>query len=53
MHIATAGCCSCGDPTCPAPGKHTHGPWKNRMLVAAGIDQRWSAPKWSGGTTKL
>ena len=43
MHTATAGFCSCGDPSCPAPGKHTHGPWKKRMLVAAGIDQiqRW------------
>lgn len=43
MHTATAGRCSCGDPSCPAPGKHTHGPWKERMRDAAGIEQvrRW------------
>lgn len=43
MHTASAGRCSCGDPLCPAPGKHTHGPWKERMRQVAGIEQirRW------------
>jgi len=43
MHSVTAGRCSCGDRECPAPGKHTHGPWKQRMLDAAGVEQvqRW------------
>jgi hypothetical protein len=43
MHSASAGRCSCGDPSCPAPGKHTHGPWKERMRHAASIEQirRW------------
>ena len=39
MHTATAGRCSCGDPTCPAPGKHTHVSWKRRMRDAAGTEQ--------------
>jgi len=43
MHTVTVGRCSCGDPACPAPGKHTHGPWKERMADAAGVEQvqRW------------
>ena len=43
MHTATTGRCSCGDPSCPAPGKHTHGPWKERMRDVADVEQvrRW------------
>jgi len=39
MHTATAGRCSCGDPSCPAPGKHTHIAWKRRMREAATTEQ--------------
>lgn len=43
MHTVTAGRCSCGDPSCPAPGKHTHVAWKRRMRDAADAEQvrRW------------
>jgi hypothetical protein len=38
MHTVPAGRCRCGDPTCPAPGKHTHGPCKERVLDVVGIE---------------
>ncbi|HXY44624.1 MAG TPA: bifunctional DNA primase/polymerase [Acidimicrobiales bacterium] len=39
MHTAAAGRCSCGDPSCLSPGKHTHIAWKRRMQEAASAEQ--------------
>ena len=43
MHAAAGGRCTCGDPSCPAPGKHTRIAWKRRMREPADIEQvrRW------------
>src|SRR5664280_8584 len=49
VHTPIAGRCSCGDPSCPAVGKHARIPWKRRMSDAAGSEQvrRWWR-RWPG-----
>jgi len=39
LHTPIADRCSCGDPSCPAVGKHARIPWKLRMSDAAGSEQ--------------
>jgi hypothetical protein len=43
LHSVQGGRCSCGDPSCPAPGKHARIRWKQRMRQAAGPElvRRW------------
>jgi uncharacterized protein with PIN domain len=43
VHTALAGHCSCGDPSCPAPGKHPRIAWDRLMHEAAARDEvaRW------------
>ncbi|MGO8871660.1 MAG: Mut7-C RNAse domain-containing protein [Acidimicrobiales bacterium] len=43
LHNVTAGRCSCGDPSCPAPGKHPRIAWDRLTREAATPDEveRW------------
>jgi len=49
LHTVARGACSCGDPSCPAPGKHTRIAWKRRMRDPADTAQvrRWWR-RWPG-----
>lgn len=43
MHFPIGERCTCGDPSCPAPGKHARVAWKRYMRGGASADQirRW------------
>ncbi|MDH4366146.1 MAG: bifunctional DNA primase/polymerase [Acidimicrobiia bacterium] len=49
LHDVTAGACSCGDPDCPAPGKHPRVAWltfQHRRPTARTVRRWWQ--RWPG-----